>query len=414
MGEKQGGRLICVMLAASALLAVFAVIAQPNTSLLTGLWKIQISEAGLITDPMAVGGVGAALLNAALVLLVCTALVRWLKVPFTGVSFACLFMMAGFALLGKNLLNITPIIVGGWLHALYKRESFAKYVYLTLFGTCLSPIVSFFLVNGRPGTRWLLMAFIGLVIGFLLPAVAGFTVRVHQGYNLYNVGFAAGFLGLGLASILKGFGVEFTSHSTWSEEGHELLCVMMAVILAALFIAGVRLGCRSWSDYRRILRHSGRAVADFIILDSAGRCFVNMALVGGVGLAYLLCVGVKLNGPLVCCLLSMVGFAAFGKHPKNIIPLMTGAVLSALLLEKIPLTSPGVLLATLLCTGLAPIAGQFGWYWGVAAGFLHMAIVQNTGFLHGGMNLYNNGFAAGLVCVLLIPIIEAVKSEPEE
>lgn len=414
MGEKQGGRLICVMLAASALLAVFAVIAQPNASLLTGLWKIQISEAGLITDPMAVGGVGAALLNAALVLLVCTALVRWLKVPFTGVSFACLFMMAGFALLGKNLLNITPIIAGGWLHALYKRESFAKYVYLTLFGTCLSPIVSFFLVNGRPGTRWLLMAFIGLVIGFLLPAVAGFTVRVHQGYNLYNVGFAAGFLGLGLASILKGFGVEFTSHSTWSEEGHELLCVMMAVILAALFIAGVRLGCRSWSDYRRILRHSGRAVADFIILDSAGRCFVNMALVGGVGLAYLLCVGVKLNGPLVCCLLSMVGFAAFGKHPKNIIPLMTGAVLSALLLEKIPLTSPGVLLATLLCTGLAPIAGQFGWYWGVAAGFLHMAIVQNTSFLHGGMNLYNNGFAAGLVCVLLIPIIEAVKSEPEE
>ena len=414
MGEKQGGRLICVMLAASALLAVFAVIAQPNTSLLTGLWKIQISEAGLITDPMAVGGVGAALLNAALVLLVCTALVRWLKVPFTGVSFACLFMMAGFALLGKNLLNITPIIAGGWLHALYKRESFAKYVYLTLFGTCLSPIVSFFLVNGRPGTRWLLMAFIGLVIGFLLPAVAGFTVRVHQGYNLYNVGFAAGFLGLGLASILKGFGVEFTSHSTWSEEGHRLLCVMMAVILAALFIAGVRLGCRSWSDYRRILRHSGRAVADFIILDSAGRCFVNMALVGGVGLAYLLCVGVKLNGPLVCCLLSMVGFAAFGKHPKNIIPLMTGAVLSALLLEKIPLTSPGVLLATLLCTGLAPIAGQFGWYWGVAAGFLHMAIVQNTSFLHGGMNLYNNGFAAGLVCVLLIPIIEAVKSEPEE
>lgn len=414
MGEKQGGRLIYVMLAASALLAVFAVIAQPNATLLTGLWKIQISEAGLITDPMAVGGVGAALLNAALVLLVCTALVRWLKVPFTGVSFACLFMMAGFALLGKNLLNITPIIAGGWLHALYKRESFAKYVYLTLFGTCLSPIVSFFLVNGRPGTRWLLMAFIGLVIGFLLPAVAGFTVRVHQGYNLYNVGFAAGFLGLGLASILKGFGVEFTSHSTWSEEGHELLCVMMAVILAALFIAGVRLGCRSWSDYRRILRHSGRAVADFIILDSAGRCFVNMALVGGVGLAYLLCVGVKLNGPLVCCLLSMVGFAAFGKHPKNIIPLMTGAVLSALLLEKIPLTSPGVLLATLLCTGLAPIAGQFGWYWGVAAGFLHMAIVQNTSFLHGGMNLYNNGFAAGLVCVLLIPIIEAVKSEPEE
>lgn len=413
--KLPGERLFHVPLALAALLLVFAVIAQPDPAvLLKGFWEIQINETGLITDPMVTGGVGAALLNASVVLLLSTLLVRRMKLPFTGAAMACLFLMAGFSLLGKNLLNIAPIVAGGWLHALYRRDSFAKYVYLTLYGTCLAPMVSFLLVRVRPGFRWLAMAACGLVIGFLLPAIARFTTRIHQGYNLYNVGFAAGFLGLGLASILKGFGVEFTSHSTWSEEGHELLCVMMAVILAALFIAGVRLGCRSWSDYRRILRHSGRAVADFIILDSAGRCFVNMALVGGVGLAYLLCVGVKLNGPLVCCLLSMVGFAAFGKHPKNIIPLMTGAVLSALLLEKIPLTSPGVLLATLLCTGLAPIAGQFGWYWGVAAGFLHMAIVQNTSFLHGGMNLYNNGFAAGLVCVLLIPIIEAVKSEPEE
>ena len=30
------------------------------------------------------------------------------------------------------------------------------------------------------------------------------------------------------------------------------------------------------------------------------------------------------------------------------------------------------------------------------------------------MNLYNNGFAAGLVCVLLVPIIEGIKPEPKE
>lgn len=55
---------------------------------------------------------------------------------------------------------------------------------------------------------------------------------------------------------------------------------------------------------------------------------------------------------------------------------------------------PGPLLAVLFCTGLAPIAGQFGVFWGMVAGFLHMTIVQNTSILHGGMNLYNNGFAA--------------------
>ena len=88
--------------------------------------------------------------------------------------------------------------------------------------------------------------------------------------------------------------------------------------------------------------------------------------------------------------------------------------MASLLMIQVPITSPGVLLATLLCTCLAPIAGQFGWGWGMAAGFLHMTIVQNTSILHGGMNLYNNGFAAGLVCILLVPTIKSMSPEPEE
>ena len=174
--------------------------------------------------------------NAALVLLLSLLLIRRMKLPITGAALACLFLMAGFALLGKNLLNITPIVIGGWLHALYKRESFARYVYLILYGTCLSPMVSFLLVRVRPGFRWLAMSLCGLVIGFLLPAIARYTTRVHQGYNLYNVGFAAGILGLGLASFFKGFGVEFTSHDSWSREGHLLLCGLMTALLGGLLL----------------------------------------------------------------------------------------------------------------------------------------------------------------------------------
>lgn len=405
-----------IPLALAGVLAVFAVIAQPNRTLLTGFWAIQTSETGLITDPMAVGGAGAALLNAAVVLLLSTLLVRWMRLPFTGAALACLFLMGGFALLGKNLLNIAPIVTGGWLYSLYRREKFAQYVYLTLYGTCLSPMVSFLLVRVRPGFRWLAMGACGLVIGFLLPAIARFTTRIHQGYNLYNVGFAAGILGLGIASVLKGFGIEFPDGSGWTTGGHALLCVMVALVLLGLLIAGMALGCTRWSDYKRILHHSGRAVADFVLLDGPGAALVNMALVGGIGFAYLLALypqGVRLNGPLVCCIFTMAGFGAFGKHPRNVLPVMAGAVLAALLLVAVPITSPGVLLATLLCTCLAPVAGQFGWGWGVAAGFLHMTIVQNTSILHGGMNLYNNGFAAGLVCILLVPIIESTKLEED-
>lgn len=415
--DRLRRHLYTVPLVLSAFLLLVAVAVQPDISLVTGFWKIQINEAGLITDPVAVGGVGAALLNAALVLFLSTMLVRRVRAPFAGVSLACLFMMGGFALLGKNLLNIAPILLGGWLYSRYKQEAFARVIYLTMYATCLSPLVSFTLTRGHSWLRWPLMVVCGVLIGFLVPAVAGFTIRVHQGYNLYNVGFASGFVGLAVASVLKGFGVELATEGSWSSDSHGVLCVMILILILSLLFLGIVLGCRSWKQYKPILRHSGRAVADFILLDGVAVAFVNMAVVGLIGLVYILALypaGVRLNGPLTCCIISIMGFGAFGMHPRNILPVMLGANLAVFLMPQLPFNSPGTLLAALLCTGLAPVAGRFGWGWGVAAGFLHMCIVQHTGALQGGMNLYNNGFTAGLVCVLLVPIIEALMPEPEE
>ena len=399
------------------ILAVFAFASQPPKELFVGFWRILISDAGLITDPAVVGGAGAALLNAALVLALSTALVYGMGLPVTGLTFACLFMMAGFSLLGKNLLNILPVLLGGWLYAKFQGESFSKYVYQTLFSTCLSPLVSFWLVHLPSPWCWAAMLGSGIAIGFFVPAVAGYTVRVHQGFDLYNVGFAAGFIGLAIASICKGLGVEFVTELHWGFEDHKTFLWLLRVILLGLLFSGVYLGCRRWRDYAPLLRHSGRSVADFILMDGAAPTLVNMAFTGAIGLVYLLGLypfGVRLNGPLVCCVLSMTGFAAFGKHPKNILPVMAGAALAKALLVAVPFTAPGPLLAVLFCTGLAPIAGQYGVFWGMAAGFLHMTIVQNTSILHGGMNLYNNGFAAGLVCIILLPIIEAFKRHTKD
>jgi len=403
-----------MMLAVSMLLAVFAVVLQPDMSLLSGFWKIQTGHAGLITDPICTGGPGAALLNAAVLLFGSTMLVRLQKMPFHALSVACLYMMAGFALLGKNVINSTPILIGGFLYACYKSEPFSKYTYITLFSTCLSPMVSYFMLHTSEDIHYVGMALGGAVIGFVMPAISGYTVRIHQGYNLYNVGFSAGFVGLGLASILRGCGMEFQTQTSWSIEYNLPLTILMLCLIGGLFALGLLLDCRSWKKYRRLLSHSGRAVSDFFVLEGMGATFVNMALVGLIGLLYLMLIKVPLNGPLVCCLFAMVGFGCFGKHPKNVIPVMAGAIIAASFMGKLNLTSPGVLLATLLCTGLAPISGQFGGLWGMAAGFLHMSIVQNTSYLYGGLNLYNNGFSAGLTCIIMIPLIEALKSEPEE
>jgi len=403
-----------MLLSVSALMAIFSVIAQPDGSLLAGFWKIQCGHAALLTDAVATGGPGAALLNAAVMMCFSVLLVRIQKLPFTGFSLACIFMVAGFSMMGKNVLNSIPIFMGGLLYAWYdKEETFGKYTYLTLFSTCLSPLVSYLALHLEGWIRFPAAIGCGLLIGFLMPAVSGYTVRVHQGYNLYNVGFSAGFLGLAMISLLRGFGMEFHTDGSWSGRWYWQLYALVGCILLGLFVTGVKLGC-SWGTYKRVLRHSGRAVADFLAIDGPGATFVNMALVGTVGLVYLTAIRVPLNGPLLCGILSMIGFAAFGKHPKNILPVMAGAVLGGCCMGNVSLTAPGVLLASLFCTSLAPIAGQFGWYWGVAAGFLHMAIVQHTAYLHAGMNLYNNGFSAGLTCIIMIPLIEALKTEPEE
>jgi hypothetical protein len=69
---------------------------------------------------------------------------------------------------------------------------------------------------------------------------------------------------------------------------------------------------------------------------------------------------------------------------------------------------PSIVLAALFGTTLAPIAGRFGWHWGVVAGIVHSSAALSVGALHAGLNLYNNGFAAGIVAAVLAPVIMAV------
>ena len=39
--------------------------------------------------------------------------------------------------------------------------------------------------------------------------------------------------------------------------------------------------------------------------------------------------------------------------------------------------------------------------------------VLNTGILHGGLNLYNNGFSAGILALIIVPVIETFKKRKE-
>ena len=45
---------------------------------------------------------------------------------------------------------------------------------------------------------------------------------------------------------------------------------------------------------------------------------------------------------------------------------------------------------------------------GILAGYLHSSVALNVGIVYGGMNLYNNGFAGGIVAIFLVPVIQSI------
>lgn len=401
-----------MMLAFFAFLFVCGLVLSPWDTLLPGLAAIHRSPDVLISDYFIIGGMGATMLNAGLVTLASLLLTRRLGLTYSGLSVAAILIMGGFALFGKNLVNCLPILFGNWLFARYQEEKWNKYIVIGLFSTCLAPFVSF-LYNALSTALWLRVAAaagIGVVIGFVVPALAPHTASFHMGYNLFNVGFAAGFVAIALMSVLRGFQLDSGSVMIWQKGFPPLLTGLCLGALVLLFVWGWLLSDRELRRLGRITRHSGRAVADFVFMDGVGPTFMNMAVMGLLAIGWLWLVGGDLNGPTLGGVITIVGFAAFGMHPKNCAPIVAGIWAATLLLRYQP-ADPSIQLAALFGMGLAPIAGQFGVVWGIIAGMLHCAIVTTVGSVYGGLNLYNNGFTAGLVALILVPLIQSFKKE---
>ena len=128
----------------------------------------------------------------------------------------------------------------------------------------------------------------------------------------------------------------------------------------------------------------------------------------GITLMLITKVYMLLNGPVICSMLTIVAFGGFGKHLKNTLPLMIGVMLAEYLF-KIRIESTVFVMTMFFSTTLAPISGKFGIIAGIFAGILHYALAIQIGIVHGGINLYNNGLAAGMLASVYVPIIEEIK-----
>jgi len=382
---------------------------QPFSEFLAGYRDILLSDSILLTDYVFVGGMGPALFNAGTLMLLSYVIVRRLDLRISGSIFAGIYTIAGFAFFGKNLINVVIIFLGVALYARYRKIKLRSVIVVFLFSTGLSPISSVIMFGvGMPLLYSIpLGILLGVFSGFVLVELSSHVITFHRGYDLYNVGFASGILTFAYFSIFKMMGIHYTTHLLYTNDQHILLLYLFIGICLLYLVTGFYLNDKPLKEYRDLLKLSGRAVTDFTRKNNQGMTMINIGITGLAALVVILAIGVHMNGPVIGGLLTIVGFAAFGKHVRNALPPMIGVLLVTVVFD-IELSVP-VVLAILFSTGLAPIAGDYGIIVGVLAGMLHLPVVTSLGQLHGGVLLYSNGFAAAFTAVIITTIISTFR-----
>jgi len=382
-------------------------------NILDGTWDIFISTDLLITDYIAVGGIGAAFVNVALSGLLAIAAMRFARHEPSGLAIATLGVVIAMAFFGKNPANMLPIIVGGWLYSKYTGTPHRSCVLPSVLATCLAPVVTrFAFVYEIPVPVGIFIGIVlGLAIGFIMTPFAAALRKCHEGYHLYNVGFAAGVLAVGMFAVFRTLGVTQYILDNWSS-GYNFELATFSVVMSVYYIIIGILSRSKRLSFNELIRIDAEDY-DYYKKYSC-TTYVSMGILGLVCVLFMFAVRGEYNGIVIGGLISTIGFGAFGKPIVSSIILMTGAMMAATgsaLLTGVPINHRSFLVATLFATCLAPMATRFGWKWGLAAGFVHLSLSIHVAIFHGGMNLYNNGFAGGVAAMILVPIVKFVGEE---
>jgi len=394
-----------IVLTVYIVLFVFILLFEPLPDMLTGYFNILTSPSILLTDYLFIGGLSATLFNVLTTTGVNLLILKWLKVEFSGGIFACLLTIAGFAFFGKNLYNALPIYLGVFLYAKMSKTKLKDHILVLLLSSGISPVTSY-LVFGAGfslGLGIFLGISSGILIGFILPAFNTFSMKFHQGYNLYNTGFSMGVISMVITGVLASFGIQVNRNNLVSGEYHNILLIFTLALSFLLILLSMWENNEVFKKYPAIFKKSGRLLTDFFQDPGEDVALLNIGFMGLITVIVIQSVGITINGPVMGAILTILGFSAFGKHPANSIPVMIGAILA---IEFTPIEwTNGSILAVLFVTGVAPIAGQFGFIVGIFIGFVHVMITPLALTFQGGFDLYNNGFAAGFVAAVFAPVL---------
>lgn len=400
-----------------------ALCAPDLSEIFSGFWRIITNPAVLTKDYFftEIGSVSGTMLNFALTGTFFCGLMFLPGANVTGITVAAYGLSVGFCSYGINFLNIMPFQIGILLYSRIKKMPFVKNLNMAMFSCALGPLVSEVLfrypgseVHGITLLGVVLALAIGIVTGLTMSALCAHMPSLHKGYNLYNAGPAAGFLCFTLFAILyKALGVSAPAIAATLGEGSPVFVNVFCISVFVLcLIAGFIINGNSFKGYGALIRDSGYKV-DFATKYGIGPCVINVGVYGLFILAYYNLVGAKFTGPTFGAIWNMLAFAAAGSTPLNVFPLMIGYYVASLFGAN-AINAQAIVVGMCFCSGLAPITGRYGAIAGFVGAIIHYCLVTSVPAIHGGFTVYNGGFTAGLVCIVLVPVLEAYFKTREE
>ena len=403
---------------------IIAAVCMPDrATIFEGLWKIQITPCRVTTNYFSVGGFAATFLNMGLVGLVCLALFHFLKANVNNVSTLAFLLTVGFCSWGINLLNIIPTMLGVVLYAIIKKEKLSGLVNAMLFSTGIAPIITELLFRYPSaevlGFNWvgtLLALVVGLLIGVCLPAGLAHAPNVHKGYDLYSAAVPVGMTAFLLNAILyKAPGLsQGALLSDMSVANGTIVNIFCGAVFVLCIVFALLLGCTP-KMYWKMLRDKEH-IPSVSAKYGNGVMLMNVGIFGLFILGYYNLVGASFNGVTFGIIFCMLACCNSGSNPKTVWPIMAGYVVASVasgLISKatggefsMAINAQGILVGLCYANGLSPITSKYGWPYSFVAAMAHYCMVTMIPSLHGGFCLYNGGFTAALVCLVLVPPME--------
>ena len=429
LSESSFLKMFFALLSGAFVVAAFFM--PDRDTMLSGLWQIVSQPGKISTNDFDLGGYAATFLNMGLVGLCFTALFYLLKATANNVSTLAFILTLGFCSWGITVVNIWPTILGVVVYSLVRKEKPGANINAMMFSTGIAPLITDLLIRypnpevvgfNLPGL--LLALIVGFLIGFMLPAGLGHAPNVHKGFDLYSAAVPVCFFAFFLnAALYKTMGIDLPAvTSDLTVASRAIVNIFCCIVFGACIVFALAMGCKP-KEYLGLLKapaHVGNVSGTLGIPVF----LMNVGVYGLFILAYYNLIGASFNGITFGIIFCMLCTCNSGSHPGNVWPIMLGYVvastvagwLSALAGGSFSLAINAQAIAVGLCfaNGLSPITSKYGWFWGMVSAIMHYLLVTSVPNMHGGYCLYNGGFTAAVICLILVPELERfVKTKDE-